>query len=144
MQRQTRDQKKKNEKNSHSQVLRQDDYVDGARYAESCGSHIQQRTTNAAASSSHCSSMVSRDLSQRRMRWSGCWRWVQTGVPNTRQPRPGRLSHSTCSRRRCMRSLTLPLQNRKSLPRSQRVSFGHSRCSWRLCISHETLSLTPV
>lgn len=40
--------------------------------------------------------------------------------------------------------LTLPLQNLRSLPRSQRRSLGHSRCRLRRYTSQSTLSRTPV
>lgn len=39
---------------------------------------------------------------------------------------------------------TLPRQKRRSLPKSQRLSLGHSRCRLRRSISHSTLRLTPV
>lgn len=89
--------------------------------------------------------LLKSDSHARPARAARCVHW---GVLYTRQPRPGRDSHSICSRRRRMRRLgvgqqgghfdearpgiahlTVPLQKLESLRRSQRLSFGQSRCS---------------
>lgn len=82
--------------------------------------HRHPKRTGTKGTRHHQSSMVRRERSHRLMRHFSWRRCAHFAVPYTRHPKPGRDSHSACSRRRCMSNLRSIFSNAIYSPRTIR------------------------